>query len=113
MLVLYELSYSKSTVTDEEFLEKFDNNSIVKHFKKTYPEHNSGWGRSIEMQFPSWKYVSANDQIIAELRVHELFGQIELEYVCGDILEERLFVKIKNPSLDEIDHNHCWNSTNK
>lgn len=110
-LLMYKTTifHFEPKITLEEFHEKFDDKTIVRHFKSSYPEHFAGYGKSPGMVSPAWGYGSVNDSLISELRVEENFGKYEFVYMCRDISEDVFpYVMIKNPSMEDIDNNPCW-----
>lgn len=108
LLILNELYQPGPNIDLEEFQERFDNESIVIHFKSTYPEHHVGWGTSPGVITPSWAYISANSQIDAELRTEEFFGNYKFTYSCIEVSKSHQFVEIENPTPKDIDSNLCW-----
>jgi hypothetical protein len=60
------------------------------------------------MIMPAWGYLDANDSNIVELRVESTFGKYEFTYTCSELGTDHIYVKIKNPSIEDIDANPCW-----
>ncbi len=96
----------------EEFEEQFGNEDIVKHFQSVYYDAGTGWGKSPGMLIPEWGYVSAKNSTISELRLGQNFGKYEFTYTCSDLGTDQLYLKIKNPSKQDISENPCWDIHN-
>lgn len=108
---MHEYSRSPPTMPLQEFLERFDDEPIVKHFKFTYPNHFMGYGKTFGMIKPEWGYGAINpakDRLQADLRVHDNFDKYEFTYTCGDVADTYVSVKIINPTKEDIDNNLCW-----
>lgn len=106
--ILEIISNPESNITLEEFEEKFGDEDIVKHFKEKY-QAAAGWGKSPGMIMPEWGYISVNESKISELRLESNFGKYEFTYTCSDF-SDKLFFKIKNPSIKDIDEIFCWDT---
>lgn len=111
ILVMNEYSQSPPAMPGQEFLEKFDDDPIVQHFKSAYPENFVGYGKTFGMLSPEWGYGSVspvNNGLQADLRIHDNFGKYEFTYTCGDVADTYVSVRITNPTTEDIDNNPCW-----
>jgi len=111
MFMMPFLFQTKSISLSLSELEKlYENAEIVTHFKSVYPSYSVQTDLIKENTTPHFMYIADNKDKLAELRTAIDLNDKDpkFTYLCSYVYTEQVFLRIDNPSNEDIDNNRCW-----